>query len=373
MNIYRSVRKFLRPVKRNFIEYTIRKQSLLSIKEINENQNINRIFYLGITENNNLGDNAQYYCTQLWIKKHYPTYKVFYINASMINERKHLWLSFFIKNFSLKNDLIIFQSGYNTQDHGYNLGCNMLRNHELMHRLILDNLPEAKILMLPQTVYFQTEKYKKRTSESYNKCHNMLFLARDEVSYRISLEMFPHINVKLYPDIVTTLIGKFIYKNERKGIFLCTRNDSEKFYDDKDLDNLFIKLSEKHIVRRGDTQSSVSGSEIRRQLKIHILQEIERLSKYQVVITDRYHGTIFALCAGTPVIIIKTNDHKVTTGATWFKGIYDNHVYLAKDLEDAYYKAMDICRNFEYTSLEPYFEKEYYDKLPQLFEEISGY
>ena len=55
-----------------------------------------------------------------------------------------------------------------------------------------------------------------------------------------------------------------------------------------------------------------------------------------VTITDRYHGTIFSLCAGTPVIILKTTDHKVTTGADWFKGVYDDYVYVAKDLDDAY-------------------------------------
>lgn len=52
------------------------------------------------------------------------------------------------------------------------------------------------------------------------------------------------------------------------------------------------------------------------------------MSHYKVVITDRYHGTIFSLIANTPVIIIKSTDHKVTTGADWFKGIYDDYVYV---------------------------------------------
>ena len=44
----------------------------------------------------------------------------------------------------------------------------------------------------------------------------------------------------------------------------------------------------------------------------------------------------FVLVNTTPVIIIKSTDHKVTTGADWFKGIYDEYVYLAEDLDDAY-------------------------------------
>ena len=66
----------------------------------------------------------------------------------------------------------------------------------------------------------------------------------------------------------------------------------------------------------------------------HIINEIERYSHYKLIVTDRYHGTIFSLVAGTPVIIIKTTDHKVITGAEWFKGLYDKYVYVANTLDD---------------------------------------
>lgn len=366
MNI-NLLKKKLRPIKRNIIESIVRIEARKSINEIKQDKNKKRIFYLGVTENNNIGDNAQFYCINQWIQKHYPSHKVFRINASIITEKKRLWLSFFVNNYDYKNDFIIFQSGYNTQDHGYHLGDWFLGNHELMHRLIADNLPEAKILMMPQTIFFQNETFKKRTSESYNKCKNMLFLARDEFSYQIATEMFPNIKVELYPDIVTTLIGKFSFNNLRKGVFLCTRNDTEKFYTDIEIENLYNRLSKHYPVKRGDTQSNVSGKTTRKKLEYYIINTIEQLSKYRVVITDRYHGTILSLCANTPVIIIKSNDHKVTTGANWFKGIYDDYVYMANDLDDAYNKAIAICNHFTPKPLTPYFEVKYYDKLPSLF------
>ena len=80
-----------------------------------------------------------------------------------------------------------------------------------------------------------------------------------------------------------------------------------------------------------------------------------------------HHGTIFSLCAGTPVIIIKTTDHKVTTGADWFKGIYDDYVYVAEDLDDAYRLASDILSKRISHKLEPYFKEQYYDKLKNIF------
>jgi hypothetical protein len=73
------------------------------------------------------------------------------------------------------------------------------------------------------------------------------------------------------------------------------------------------------------------------------------------------------LCAGTPVIILKTTDHKVTTGTDWFKGIYDDYVYVAEDLEDAYKIAHTVLEKKISYKLEPYFKTEYYDKLLNLF------
>ena len=105
-----------------------------------------------------------------------------------------------------------------------------------------------------------------------------------------------------------------------------------------------------------------------RNLQHYIETEIESYSHFEVTITDRYHGTIFSLCAGTPVIIIKTNDHKVTTGADWFKDVYDGYVYVAEDLGDAYKKVFQVINGKRQNNLPPYFKTEYYDKLRGLFE-----
>ena len=76
-------------------------------------------------------------------------------------------------------------------------------------------------------------------------------------------------------------------------------------------------------------------------------------------------------CAGTPVIIIKTTDHKVTTGADWFKGVYDDYVYVAEDLNDAYNQAMKIMGKKLQNNLPAYFKETYYDKLKGLFDTIE--
>mgnify|MGYP000995459826 FL=1 len=191
------------------------------------------------------------------------------------------------------------------------------------------------------------------------------------VSYGQAKQMFPDLKVLAYPDIVTSLIGSFDYDNHRDKIFLCRRDDGEKFYSEADLIKLRDQLQSIAPVVVGDTQSKASIQDIRANLQQYVENEIKKYSVFKVTITDRYHGTIFSLCAGTPVIIIKSNDHKVVTGADWFKGVYDGYVYVAKDLDDAYHIAERICNDMSLShKMSPYFEQNYYGQaLRKLFDQ----
>lgn len=361
MRIKKIIIKYLwwtyRPIKNIIYDYQMRKETnrLSSFGD-----NIKRIYYLGITAQPNLGDMAQHYCIRKWINENYPDYKLEMFEAAPIVYRRHQFLEKFASIYK-PQDRIIFQSGYCTQDLG--------GNHPLMHRLICEYLPDAKILMMPQTIFFQHAENKRIFSENHNKAKNMLFLARDFVSYDMAKEMFPDINVRAFPDIVTTLIGTFSFNNERRGVCLCTRNDGEKLYSDEEITQLASKIeADGTPVLKKDTQGKASYREIRANLQYFIESEIESYSHYDVTITDRYHGTIFSLCAGTPVIIVKTKDHKVTTGADWFKGIYDDHVYVAEDLDDAYRHYLDIKDKKLTHKLRPHMKEEYYDNLKIIFE-----
>ena len=257
--------------------------------------------------------------------------------------------------YVLDEDIFVFQSGYTTTDLDW--------VHDTMHRVVAEHYPKAKILMMPQTILFVHDKNKQRTSRILDAAVNLVFLARDQKSFVTAKDMFPHLNIKLYPDIVTSLIGSFRFTNKRDGVFLCRRNDGEKFYSEEELNALRFRLESITNVKVGDTQSLLTFDEVMSNLKGHIESEIAKYSYFKVTITDRYHGTIFSLCAGTPVIIIKTTDHKVVAGADWFKGVYDDYVYVAKDLEEAYKLAVEIIGRSENSkTLSPYFEETYYGK-----------
>ena len=343
------------------------KKTYKEIEEIVTNlnsldDNTLRIFYLGITAHSNLGDMAQHYCICRWIEQNYPNANLIKIESDIVVFSSCNFLSI-IKKYYRNKDIIIFQSGYTTQDLG--------GNHELMHRLVIDAIPNANILMMPQTIFFKHENNRLRTSISYNQAKNMLFLARDMVSYDQAINMFPDITVKPFPDIVTSLIGALNFNNKRRGICLCVRDDGEKFYSDIEIKELYKELRKITDVDITDTTITINYLEIRKNLQKYIEAAIEKFSKYKVVITDRYHGTIFSLAAGTPVIIIKSNDHKVVTGADWFKGIYDDYVYVAENLNDAKDKCLNIMNNKSINhNMAPYFKEKYYDMLKSIFNDV---
>lgn len=347
--LFNCIYPFVRYIRERRL-YDSSEKKLRNVEKIAED----KIFYLGIPAHANLGDLAQGVCIRNWIKKNYPERTVIEIETNALVNTRFSVLSL-LKETYKEGDLIIFQSGYTTTDLG--------GYADEMHRAVMEILPDAKMLMMPQTIYFREEENKRRTSKCYNAMGNLLFLARDRVSYNMALEMFPDIEVMLFPDIVTTMIGKFPVNTKREGIMFCCRDDGEKFYSDEQIDKLMQKCSHLEKVNKTDTTKKKNVSEIVKNAEKYIIDEIKEYSKYKLVITDRYHGTILSLAAGTPVIVVKTTDHKVITGVEWFKGVYDEYVYAADDLEEAYVIAREVLKKKLDYKLKPYFEINYYDKL----------
>ena len=67
-----------------------------------------------------------------------------------------------------------------------------------------------------------------------------------------------------------------------------------------------------------DTDSPMKWTEIRKKRKDVIENEIKFYSQFKMIVTDRYHGMIFALIANTPVIVLPSTDHKLSSGVKWF-------------------------------------------------------
>lgn len=359
-----KVKEFLAPFYKGYIyckEYNRNKcYAIGAIKKLLEvDITQKRIWYFCVPTHSNLGDQAQACCIEKYFRKFFSDHIVFKLsnNAFDFYEEKILMI---LKEKIKETDLIFFQSGYTfTGIHPY----------ENMHRKIVENFPYNKIVFLPQTVKFKNQKILENVQNFYGKYDNIYFFARDKISYDIYKSIFPeHRNVHCFPDIVTTEIGNYDFNNnERNGILLCVRNDVEKLYSFQEISLFKEKLQKIAKIFLTDTNSETKENSLKEYWK-KIEETIDDYAQYQVIITDRYHGTIFALIANTPVIILKTTDHKVVTGADWFEGVYEDYVYVVNDLEEASQVAQQIVTGFEYRKLPSYFKEKYYDRLKDIIE-----
>ena len=316
------------------------------------------IWYFGVPTHKNLGDQAQRCCITSWVKENYPDSDIVEITsrAFNINQSKIMPV---LKKLIKPSDLIIMQSGYTMTG---------IHPDEISHRVITETFSDNKVLFFPQTILFYNEKLKNKTVSAIDKNKNTILLTRDTVSFETAKNLYKNITVDCYPDIVTSQIGKYDFNSKRDGILFCMRNDAEQYYERSEVLKLIERLKTKSKVELTDT--TVDGIDFSTDCDSiwnQILSVIESYSKYELIITDRYHGTIFSLIAGTPVIVLKTNDHKVSTGVDWFKGIYDSHIFAADSLKHAELIANDLLGKELAHKLDNYFDREYYKKLKAKF------
>ena len=316
------------------------------------------ILYCGVATHTNLGDLAQTMCTLDWLHENYPDIPVVELSSRDFYFGKCEVLSVLKENVR-PDDLIVFQSGYTMTD---------ISEHESMHEMILDAFPNNRIVFLPQTIFYKTKEKEAWAVNTYKDRSNLLLLARDRVSFETAKNLFGTTQMDLFPDIVTTLIGTRQYDGERKGILFCVRDDWERLYSEKEMAALMQSVGQYTHVDQTDTTVRISDTEDREAVRTLIDETIEKYSKYQLIVTDRYHGTIFSLIAGTPVVVLKTTDHKVITGVEWFKPCMADYVVVADTLADAEDIIPRMLEQPHKAIESAYFKENYYDHLKSLIE-----
>ncbi len=358
-------RTVVRTVKNAAMHPELRKENdklLAALKDLGESDNA-RIWYFCVPTHPNLGDQAQKFVIERWLKTNYPDSEVVKISSWAFNGGVSRSVDLLKKNVH-DDDLIVMQSGH-TMDG--------LHPDETPHRVISANFPNNRILFFPTSIRFRSNRGKELDRKHVGSHVKTLFLARDAVSAGIARELYPRLDVRLYPDVVTSLIGNYSFGNEREGLLLCARNDGEKLYSYADVDKLAAALGELGDVSRTDTTVDWGGIDLDSQEAwAGIEGVIESYSRKRVIVTDRYHGTIFARIAGTPVVVLKTNDHKVVSGAQWFIDAGDEGIVVAEDLESVPALVRDFMERFPEGVAAPAFAAEYYDGLKEVVEGMRG-
>lgn len=309
------------------------------------------VFLFGSPGHTNLGDQAQTYCIKNYCKKNFPKYGILVFTLHRYNSFIRCLLKLSIR----KDDKIFCHSGYHLTD---------LYNEQSVYMSLISTFPHRQILIFPQTVYYKNSINLRNTADVLNRHGNVILLCRDEVSYQTAKEHFTNCKLLLYPDIVTSLIGSKRFTNRRDGILFCLRDDVEAYYSNDELQSLIDRFKGMHTERTDTTLHGITGKEVIKHRDKILMETWEKYSKYQLVITDRYHGTIFSLIAGTPVIVLSSADHKLSSGVKWFPTeIFGDYVSYASSLDDAFEKANKMLATPHAHQLPPYFQENYYSKL----------
>lgn len=325
-----------------------------------------KIFLFSVPTHPNLGDQAQLMCTEKWIRENFPDYLLIemphlYLPLDNGNPKALLFNTKFIQYIVLKliirkNDIFIGHSGYFFVDH---------HGGWFSYDFLIKNW-KNKFVILPQTVNFYTPVVIERASKTFGNKPNLTLLCRDEVSFKKAKGMFGNTKLLLYPDIVTSLIGTRKYDNVRNGVLFCMRDDIEAYYSPSEIDSLMLRFGNIRM-EKVDTTLKIPSKEMKKYRDKLINDMIEKISTYQVVITDRYHGTIFSAIANTPVVVINSADHKLSSGVNWFpKDEFGDNVQFAKNLDEAYIKAKDMLSRSELKRNPPYFKENYWDNLAKI-------
>lgn len=311
-----------------------------------------RVYYFGVPIHENLGDAAQMYCIRKWIHDNYPNRELVEIETFPTYKKS---IRRRLTEIIGKDDILVCESGATF--------CNRHEDHG-MHRWLLSTFVNNRILFMPQTVDLSDKGEMEKTASLFNAHPSAVFIARDPESFRMVSQYFEASRIRLCPDIVTTIIGETDYVGSRDGVLICKRIDGEKKYSDFEIANLLKSI--KAIPTKLDTTDTNFEHSLQytySHLEKEIHDKFRLFSRYKVIVTDRYHGMIFALIANTPVVVLPTSGHKVREGALWLKKDYPDSIYFCETPEDAYQTVKEILDKQISVSNRGIYKEKYFDSL----------
>lgn len=267
-----------------------------------------RLILLATPNSGNLGDHAITEGVKTFVEDHFPNdhFTEFSIHQYQY-EKEH------IKRRIAKEDVLIITGG------GF-LG-NLWISGENTARDIIERFPENKIVIMPQTMFyderFEKEKELANSVAIYNQHPNLTFFLRDKQSYLFVKEHFPKIKVMQAPDIVTYL-NESKEPSQREGVLFCLRNDKEKVDYSGVMNALENYFTSKNLpISYTDT---LLDFKVQEKERTHYLnQKYNEFRKSKIVVTDRLHGMIFALITGTPCVAFNNSSGKVKGVYQWIK------------------------------------------------------
>jgi len=329
--------------------------SLFLIKKLRDN-NANKVILIGTPCHHNLGDHliAENEVHFLKERCHVETVIEIPTRIFMHNISK-------IKKAVAANIPILITGG------GW-MGDVWPEDEEIIETII-NAFSKNTVIIFPQTVYYENIENSKplieKTKQVLKNASSITLMCRDQQSFNVSNSLFKDtgIQILLFPDI--GLYRAPIDNSKTSNVIRCCLRDDREAISDKTIRRVVNKIAidNKYAIIDDSTIAKKAVGIWKR--KKNLTDLIRRFSDSEIVITDRLHGMIFAVLAGTKCVALDNMTHKVAgVYSLWLKN--NPNVALIKK-----YDKQTFCNVIKSKLEEQNNNGSYYHQLESYFEQMS--
>lgn len=273
-----------------------------------------KIILFNTPEHDNLGDHLIAISELDFLKKYFP-----YNQIIEITDMEYLWHHDKIRQYVTKEDILLITGG------GF-MGSLWLYNCENNVRSIISEYPDNRIIIFPQTVFFEdtpkgVSEYEK--SKSIYSCHkNLTICAREKASFDTLNNMIDKNKVFMLPDMALLYSNKTIKHTDLQKALICFRQDKESILSESE--KVFVENELKKRGYRIEYTSMHEGIVGKEQRRKKVEAKLTEISNAELVVTDTLHCMVSAALTKTECIFFDNLSGKVGNVYKWI----DNNVFL---------------------------------------------
>lgn len=286
----------------NFTNYLFGFFTLWWFRKLNK-----KIFWVGCMPPNDrsIGDHAQTLAVSKILKKFFSDYEIKRFYRTELND-------FFNSNINTEDLIFIHSSG--------DFGDLHYVWHDIRKKII-SSFPSNKIIQLPISTCYTNISYLNNDGKFFSDKKNLIILCRSKKDVEI-LKLFFNCKVLFFPDFAFYIQPQFLSEN-RNGKLLALRYDKESLIKSKppkifmrryirNITNPILKFNFDRKIRKEykdyyikDTQ--IYDYDITDMNREKVIQEtLHFISKFESVVTDRFHVRVFAYLTNTPCKTVKS-------------------------------------------------------------------
>lgn len=261
--------------------------------------------------------------------------------------------------YRLNHGLLQYMNGKCIFVHGGGFLGSIWPESESLLRSIIKLNPRSRILVFPNTVYYDPDDTGKKDMEEsvriYGNHPRLTIYCRESISYSLAKKLYK--DVKLIPDMAMMMD----YSDDplpRKGCVLSLRSDIEKTRSDQDDNAILSAVSAIFGPDISYHDMNVGHSIPIENRDAELKKQYDIFKSAELVITDRLHGMIFCAITGTPCIVINSKSPKVKGCYEWLKSL--NYIRFCDDtaaIGDVYASMQKGSQKYDNSHLLPYYEK----------------